>query len=695
MLRALLAAALLLPPSSGFAEVLKLRSGADQTAAVVALDAESILLDDGRKIPRADVREIQFAEKKTDAPAAAVDPAAAARGRELFRRADAFGKKYPGVDGLQLVDEGEFVVRPDGTWVERDRFAGIILKDGIKQWWGELGRSFEEGRERVKILKATVYHRDGSVFPFDASKVKVSAPQADALFFQDSRTLTYSLPEVEIGSIIETETETETYNPFRKDFFFPRWGFQGGSPSLESRFAVTVPAGQSLYYASRNFDGAWKARAEPKKTLGADGATTYEWRLDDIPPIVSEPDMVPYFDYAPSVKAALFSDWGRIYDWLAEMYATRTKPSPELAAFTASLVKDAANDDEKVASIYHYVQREVRYISVKMGMASGWGGYDADLTWKRRYGCCIDKAILFSAMLKAVGIDAAPVLLDPNDEARHDYRVPDIGFAHAITYLTVAGRGFFLDSTGYDYRYPELASFDHGSTAVDVFKRVVRDIPVPDPDRNRNDYVYDIKLDASGGADVSYAASYNGVNEGEVRGYYKTLKDSDLRKSFQDWINETSPSASLVGYKLENLDDISKPFTVSMTYRLGDYLIRAKDLYILKLPDFDREFSEVALDKRRYALQYPTSTQQRHHYVVELPAGFTAASLPARRKLSGPRESFELDCGAKNGYLTCDATMSRAARTYSPADYPAHKAFLEKVSKLTQDRIFLKAGSAR
>jgi transglutaminase-like putative cysteine protease len=695
MLRPLLAV-LLAAPSSALAETLKLRSGQEIPGSVATIDGETVTLGDGRALPRADVREIQFAEKKDAADAAApgADPAAAARGRELFRLADAFAAKNPGADGVQLVDEGEYVVRPDGTWVERDRFAGLILKDGLKASWGQLSRWYEEGRERVKIVRATVYHRDGSVYPFDPRAVEVSAPQAEELFFQDYRSLSYSLPQVEVGSIVEYEVETETYNPFRKDFFFPRWGFQGGSPSLMSHFSITVPAGQKLYYTASHFDGAWKKGAKPRVTT-KDGATTYDWRLDEIPGIVGEPMMVPYYDYAPNVKAALFDDWGRIDDWLADMYKERLKASPELTAFTLDLIKGAKTDDDKVAAIYHYVQREVRYIAIKMGVASGWGGYAADVTWKKRYGCCIDKAILFASMLRVAGIRAEPVLLNPNDEARHDYRVPDIWFAHAITHLTVGGRDMFLDSTGSDYRYPELASFDHGVEVRDVFKRGTRTIPTPAPAANVSDYTYKIALDAAGGAVVSYGASYNGSHEGELRGYYKSLKESEQRKDFENWINGISPAAELADFKLGNLDELDKPFTIGMTYRLKDYLIPAGDLRILKLPDFEEEFSEVALAKRRYALQYMTSSERRFHYDIALPKGYAVASLPRAVRVDGPRESFRLDCAQKNERLLCDAAISRAERTYEADRYARHKSFLEKVSRLTRDRIFLKTEAPR
>ncbi len=689
-LRAVAALTLVAP---ALAETVVLRSGAELAGPVSAVDANFVTLADGRRIARAEVREIRLAEKKSSSQATVVDPSAAARGRELFARADAMAARHPGADGVQLVDEGRLEVRADGTWVERDRFAGMILKDGLKDSWGTLSRDFEEGRERVRVIKALVYHRDGSVYSYDPKAVVVSAPQADALFFQDTRTLTLTLPQVEVGSIVEWELETDTYNPFRKDFFFPNWGFQGAQPSYCSRVSVSVPASRRLYYETENFNGPWKSRARPRVTTSA-GRTTYAWRLDDIPAIVSEPNMVPYFDYAPSVKFSLIKDWAPIDGWLSQMYVERLKAGPELSAFARALTRGAKTDDQKVAAIYHWIQREVRYIAVKMGAASGWGGFSADTTFKKRYGCCIDKALLFAAMLRAVGIPAEPVLLNPNDEARHEFRVPDIWFSHAITRLKVNGRWIFLDSTGSDYRYPELAAFDHGARALDPLKGGERDIPVPAPEHNLSDYDFRVTIDAAGAARVEFSARYNGAREGELRGEYKSMKDSERRRFMQDWANGVSPSAELISYRLDNLDDLDLPFTLGMTYRLKDYLVAAGDLRLLKLPDFQEEFPEVALARRRYALQYSTSLEKRWRYEVALPAGMTPVSVP-RGRLRGPDESFSLDCESKPGKILCRADFSRARRVYPVSDYAAHKRFLDGVAHLMRERIFLKAAGPR
>jgi transglutaminase-like putative cysteine protease len=676
------------------AETLKLRSGAELQAPVASVDGRAVTLQDGRVLPRDAVEELRFAVQEAQPAAAAADPEEQKRGRELFRQAEEFGRRYPGVDGLVLLDEGEYRLKDDGTWVERSHFAGRILKEGLKRSWGEVARYYEEGRDRVKIIKATVYHPDGKVFALDPDKIKTSQPQGGELSFSPYRVVSYPMPQVVAGAIVEYEVETETYNPFRKDFFFPAWGFQSGPPVLASRVSISIPKTEKLYSAARNFNGSWSRHAEP--TVVSDGRTaTYSWELRDLPPIVGEPMMVPYGDFAPVLKAALFKDWGRIYDWLGRMHKERTKAGPELARFTKELVRGCGTrgcgtDDEKAAAIYHYIQKDIRYIAVKMGVASGWGGYDANLTWKRRYGCCIDKALLFTAMLDVAGIPSSPILVDTNREAEHDFRIPSIAFEHAITSLKVGGRSFILDSTGYDYRYPAFPAMDHGVRALNVFARKVEPVPAPRPEDTASRYDYAVELGCDGGASVRYTVRYSGAHEGEVRGAYKRVKESERKKTFQDWLNGISPSAELVDYRLDNLDDISLPFSISLSYRLKDYAIRAGDLRILKLPAYEEDCSEVALEKRRYDLRYPTNFERKYHYELALPAGTEAVALLAPARFRGPKESFTQSCSSRAGRIVCDSDLKRWARLYKISDYRAHKAFLEKVSQLTKDRIFLR-----
>ncbi|MCX5786550.1 MAG: DUF3857 domain-containing protein [Elusimicrobia bacterium] len=687
----------ILPPVCR-AEVLTLRSGQESTGTVTTVDADSVTLEDGKVLPRETVSVIQFGPAKAEQKAAAgtaqpseQDQKAAA---EAFAMAREFGKKYSGMNGLILLDKGGYNLNADGTWTLRTREIRQILKESLKQSWGQIIRCSEEGRERAKIIKANVYTADGGIYTLDPARIKTSKPQSSSgdFFISGSVCTQYAMENVQVDSIVDYEIEEETYNPFRKDFFFPEWGFQDSEgPVKVSEVSVTLPKGQDFYYSTRNF--ADKKAAKPEITQSV-SAKTYAWRLENVPALPSEPMMPAYENVAPYLRGSLFKDWDRILDWTIGLYNERTKPSTELKEFTLNLIKDCKTDEEKARVIYHYVQKEIRYIAVKVGVASGWGGYDANLTWKRRYGCCVDKSLLLTTMLGVAGIKASPILINTNDQQDIDFSIPQLGFDHSITVAEIGGRHMFLDSTGYDYRYPEIASFDYGVHVLNIFAKKIDLVPVPEPRDNGSFYNFNIAVSSDGKALVSENMNYSGSREGEIRGYYRSIKEEEQKRAFQQMAKEVNPAAELVGYKVNNAENINEPFTLETKYSIADYAKRAGDILIFNLPDFEIEayrIKEISQAERTFPIEYMASMGRYYTYHISLPENYEVISLPEKAALSGSYGSFTSQCAQEvKGGVTCTASWERGERIVKPADYAAYKAFLETAASRTKNQLFFK-----
>ena len=679
------------------AETLRLRSGAEVEGKVLSLDGETVLLEGGKSLARKDIAELQFSSGnavKQAEPAAAASAADLMAAKYAFVKAAELAARYPGVNGLVLLDSGANTLNPDGTTVFRNHQVRQILKESLKQAWGQIIACAEEGRDRVTILKASVYNPDGRVYTLDPAQIKTSKPQSEGgdFFVSGSVCTQYLMPSVQAGSIVDYITETETYNPFRKDFFFPVWGFQDGEgPVARSEIKVTVPESMSFYYSVKNFAGF--GGDKPAVTT-AGGMKTYAWKLENVPPLVAEPAAPSYEDVAPYMRGSLFKEWDRVFDWALAMHKERTKPSKELVKFTLDLVKEAETEEQKAAKIYHYVQKEIRYIAVKVGVASGWGGYDANLTWKRRYGCCIDKALLFTAMLKAAGIKSSPVFINTNDQHEIDYSVPQLGFDHAITVAEIGGKQVFLDSTNYDYRYPEIAGFDYGVHVLNIFSKKIDYVPVPEPKGNAGFYDYAIKLAPSGAAEVTEKMHYTGSREGALRSHYRSLKKEEQKQNFQSFAKSVAPSAELVSYEVNNAEKIEEPFSLGLKYTVADYPQRAGNILIIKLPDFEIEqyrISEISLDKRRYPVEYGESMGRYQRYELAIAENFEVVALPEKISLTNKYASFSAGCEqAAKTAITCSVAWERPERLIPPQDYAEYKAFLEKAASYSKGQLFLR-----
>jgi len=700
---AVIAGLLIMAPALCRGETIKLRSGQEQSAKVLSIDADSVALEGAQKpLARKDVLEIQFSAPKAADAAQAHGIAPSGQDKKdaamYFAQAKELAAKYPDVNGLTLLDHGEYVYTTDGSSVNRSHEVRQILKESLKQEWGEAVVCGEEGRERVRILKATVYTAGGKILPMDPSRIQTVHPQdsSSAFFTSGEICAQYSMPGVQVGDIVDYVTEDETYNPFRKDFFFPEWGFQDTEgPVRVSEVSITMPAGQELTYATRNFP-----RGASDVVRTSDGKnTTWYWKLENVPPMAPEPMMPEYGDVMPSLHASTLKNWDPIIDWVNKYYAERTQPSRELTDFTLNLIKGSRTDTEKATKIYHYVQKEVRYIALKIGIASGYGGYDANLTWKRGWGCCVDKSILLTTMLKVAGIKASPVLLNTNDAGEVDFRVPHLQFDHSITAADIDGRHMFLDSTNYDYRFPEIASFDYGVTTINAFARKLDPSPVPAPGDNASHYDYEIAVSTNGDAVIKEEMSYTGSREGGVRGYYRSQKKEEQEMAFQSMSKETGSSATLLSWHVDNAENINLPYAMGMSYAIPDYPKRAGDIRIFTLPDFDISglfASETATDKRLYPISYRDSLGRYYTWRITLPPNYKVVSLPEEKKFRTRGASFEAGCKSDNAAIVlCHINWERPVRIIPADDYQDYKKFLETAASYTKTQLFFQDTSAK
>ncbi|MCK5380613.1 MAG: transglutaminase domain-containing protein, partial [Candidatus Latescibacteria bacterium] len=379
-----------------------------------------------------------------------------------------------------------------------------------------------------------------------------------------------------------------------------RFYFQAYEPVRRSRMTVTIPNTKTLNYkAYRMPEGK-----ETPRIIPGESATTYVWELTDVEPLIPEPSMPSYTTVIPSVEASLFENWDYIFDWLTRLQERRIQITPEIEQAVRDITADAADQEEKVARIYHFIQQTIRYISIKGSIGSGWSGHEAFYTLQNKYGDCIDKSILFTTMLNVLGVESEPIIILTNRAGAADRTIPSMRGNHAITLVHLNGRDFYLDATSTSHRYPAFRADDHGVTTINALKREIGFIDLPEPEQNRRTYTLSVRILPNGDAETEYASAYVGDYEARVRGFYMVRKESDHERMLANMVSSFSPDATLKDYALQNVYDISKPFSIGLSYILRDYVVEAGDLRIFAIPGAEMDFSETTLPERKYDIAY-------------------------------------------------------------------------------------------
>lgn len=655
----------------------------------VVFDGKLFRLPDGRELPRSAVQMLDFRNKDlqaADAGEADAGEGLSAAVTDQLEAGRQLAQAYPGVAGVILVDDGEFVYRPDGSNTYRYHFAALILKEESKAW-AQVVLNFTEGRSRSRLLFGRSVGPNGTVQVLSEDAMKVGSPSEDAAFFNATRKIVSgTIPGVEVGSVVEYAYEYEEYNPEDARLFSPGFMFQGSEPVAMSRMTVRVPRDVKLNYVTRQFPAG--AATEPA-VEEKDGVVTYRWQLDKMPPIVAEPGMPSVSDVAPRVDTSIFKDHADVYALLGALQEPRMRVTPAISAKVEELTQGAASEDEKIARLYHWVQENTRYVSIKGSLGAGFSGHTAQETFENRYGDCTDKSILFSTMLKAIGVDAYPIIVMTNDAGESVTEIPTLYGNHCITEVCAGGRDFYLDSTSENYRYPYFRSDDHGVNAFNAIRGDIRRIPVPEPEANSRLSRLTMAIDANGDAHVKTINQYTGTIEAGVRGFWKQAREDNYRAMMSEYVNSICPGAQLKDFSLSDLQALSTPLEMRLDYTLRGHGMRAKKLMYLRVPTLDRDYPEAALETRRYPIAYDTTEQRVLEVDMTLPKGFRAKWLPQALEIKNPYLEYSAAYEEREGHIVFREVFRRLQRLVPAEAYGAYRDALRGIAAFAKQEMYL------
>jgi len=98
-------------------------------------------------------------------------------------------------------------------------------------------------------------------------------------------------------------------------------------------------------------------------------------------------------------------------NWYRNLTNGRRDASPQITQQVATLTASARTPLEKMKALAQFVQHDVRYVAIELGIG-GWQPHAASDVFVHRYGDCKDKATLLSAMLSQVGVESFYVVIN-------------------------------------------------------------------------------------------------------------------------------------------------------------------------------------------------------------------------------------------------------------------------------------------
>jgi hypothetical protein len=496
----------------------------------------------------------------------------------------------------------------------------------------------------------------------------------------------FAMPGVEVGSVIEYSYSIKNKIPFV-------WRFQREVPILYSKLLIEAPDAFKYDYTIAN---PYNLKVE-KSISHHKEKVRLEFVIHDLPAITYEPFMPPISDvitqiYLPLTEIAddgynipiVGTSWRMLGDMLwYDILKERLKSDQFLEHQALEIVGGSTDDLEKIAKIYEYLRSNVRYVAVEIGEGRFIPHNPAEVL-KKKYGDCKDKAILFIALLKAIGIEAYPVLtltrgsgtviehLISGGQFNHMViAIPGRHFSEIENYnkFVVRVKGLFdgdkeyivLDPTSSAVPFPQLPWYledtkallikEDESTLISIASSLAED--------NETIYTTDVSIQDNESVICSTTVIRKGQEANKLRDMLLYLSDADQKEFLEHTLAVACPGATIEDISISQLTDIEKPLLIHYHYTIPHYVhsvesFRAFSPCILHLSMVD----ELTRKEREHPLWFDFCATHTDVINIRIPAGYSVKSIPEMVSTSSAFAHFSCSCKEEDRLLVLERRLT-------------------------------------
>jgi Flp pilus assembly protein TadD len=523
----------------------------------------------------------------------------------------------------------------DGTGV-RDLTARIkVQSDAGVQQLGELVFGFNSANEEMDVNFVRVVKPDRTVITAapDAIKEMTASVERDAPEYTDYKEKHITVPSLHSGDTIEYEIVTRTVRSLAPNEFWYSHSFLEDAIVLDEQFEVSVPQKRALIVKSAdysNIDGA-KPAAESNtfSKMDVDERTIYQWKHTLLARPTDEETKKEKKakggqEKQADVELTTFKDWASVSAWYAELQKGRTTPTPEIRAKALELVKGKDAQLDKIAALYDYVAKNIRYVSLSFGLGRFQPHSAADV-FKNQYGDCKDKVTLLAAMLNAIDIPSDAVLIP--SARKIDPSVPSPSqFDHLITAVPHDEKLVWMDSTAEVAPFRLLASVLRGKQALlvpaDGAGKLV-ETPADPPFTSSQVVDMNAEVTELGKLNVKLKYFLRGDNEFVLRVAFRRTPQNQWKELGQTIASLDGIKGEVTSVKPSDPSDTAKPFELDLEYSQTGFLDWSSKKTKLPIPMLSMGLPDASPDQvDPIHLGSPLDVTEK--LTMKLPKGFTA-----------------------------------------------------------------------
>jgi hypothetical protein len=554
---------------------------------------------------------------------------------------------------------------------------------------------YTKGENTVRAVQARVIRPDGGIVEFDGTVYEKSLVKARGLRVN---TKTFTLPNVEVGSIIEYRYRRQMRTGWVWD---SRWLLSAELFTRHAKFTLK-PAESFLLRWSWPL-GLPDGTKPPEKDRGLIRLETR-----DVPAFVSEEFMPPedtmkyrvefVYEGEDSDQREEAAYW-KAYGKRSNTYVQRfTKPTRALEEEVARLVQPGDSVEAKARKLYARAQ-QFRNLSFERQATEQETQRekladinDADDVLKHGYGYGRDISWFFYGLLRAAKIESSLVLISTRDEKFFDPRLMNTNDLNNSVVLVNLGDGTVYCDPG--AQFTPFAYLPWHETAVkglsldkDGGKWVTTTLPGRDDSRIERKAV--MKLE-SGSLEGKVTVTYTGLEARWRRVSERNEDATERRKFLEDELEGVVPTG--IDVKLTNTPDWNgseSPLIAEFEVRVPGWAAGAGSRALMPMGLFSGSEKHMFVHPVYFGYPY------RHvdEITIELPQGWQTNAVPKARAVDINVLSYNSSAQATGGTLNLKRELTLNTILVQQKHYTQLRDFYQAVRAGDEDQIVITPGA--
>lgn len=611
----------------------------------------------------------------------------------LLHSPAAFADYEPGITWLRFIDTLHF--RADASTVRTTEMLMRLETETALGEYAEQRIEFSSSLEKLEILEAWTETKDGKRIPVAPDKIRtLEATDEGVPEFSDAKVQVVIFPAVDVKAQLYLRYRITQHTPFFAGH--AAWGrhYPPGAPIEQARVEISHDPGVTLKVLAGGSSGSGSPTGGQVANWADDppGMVRYALTYRQASFHPPERHRVALSDFAPFVHATTFADRAALAAAYHAQARPKAEPTDAVRSLAAELTQGASTEREKVRRLYNWVSRHIRYVALTMG-TGGFVPNPAQSILEHRYGDCKDHVVLLEALLRAVGIESTPALVNSGSAQR----LPELAilspFDHVITY--VPSLGLYLDSTA---RFAPMGTLPGEVMDKPVLltgtgreARTPRSTPGADYTHTR----LRMQVSVTGEVRGSSVAVMRGLDELESRSaQFDNLgkRQEDLVRHYLSRYGETGSGRIMAG----DPDNLDKPWQVEATFELDPVVNipgpSAMPIPVGLGPGHIRGMATTRPASGRRFAHVCMSGQHREEVELRLPANARIERIPSGVRFErGPLRYVSTYRQAGNVVLiTREVSADRQNHTCTARDDENWAAMLRVLQRDLRGQVFIR-----